>query len=329
MRFGVIGTGKITHSFVEAAMHVDHAEVTAVYSRQMIKAQEFAQQYNIPHTFDDLDTFANSSAFDAVYIASPNRFHAAQSQKMLQAQKHVLCEKPITSNYTEYASVQKCAEENSRLYLEAVIPLHSPFMSTIEDNLPKLGIIRRVSLHFNQYSSRYDNFQKGIIENAFNPSLSNGALMDIGVYCVQMLIYLFGYPDRIQSSTVKLSNGLDGQGFILADYHGMLAELSFSKISDGFSPNVIQGEKGSLIFFPLTAPSSMLLQLKNQPPQVLLSEAEMRPMQYEMKQFMAMAGNINSAQRYLDCSKQSMLLLDEVRRQANIVFPADANVASK
>ena len=95
------------------------------------------------------------------------------------------------------------------------------------ENLQKLGKIRRVTFQMCQYSSRYDKFKNGIIENAFRPELSNGSLMDIGVYCVHPMVKILGKPDRVMASCVKLHNGVDGMGTILASYdeQGAQAEL--------------------------------------------------------------------------------------------------------
>lgn len=65
-----------------------------------------------------------------------------------------------------------------------------PYMET-------LGTIRRATLQYCQYSSRYDNYKRGIVENAFKPELSNGALMDIGVYVVSCMIRLL---ERLRQS---------------------------------------------------------------------------------------------------------------------------------
>lgn len=76
--------------------------------------------------------------------------------------------------------MRKAALENQAVLLEAMRSVYSPGFQAVRENLHKLGKIRRVSFQYCQYSRRYDNFKKGIIENAFNPALSNGALMDIG-----------------------------------------------------------------------------------------------------------------------------------------------------
>lgn len=322
MRVGIVGTSMISELFLEGARAAG-VQVTAVCSRDEARCADFAAKHGITHSFTDLNAFAESNAFDAAYVASPNALHAEQSIRLLQAKKHVLCEKSIASNYSEFARMKKTAEENGVLLLEAMRPVHAPFLELVRAQLPRLGTVRRVSLVYNQYSSRYDNFRRGVVENAFDPRLSNGALMDIGVYCVQMLVFLFGAPDRIHSAGVKLPGSIDGQGCILAEYDGMLAELSYSKISDGVAPSVIQGEEGSLAFQPLTKPRSTQLHLRKQPPVEILVEDSENNMVYEIEHFVQMIADRAKAQKYVQCTDSSMRILDEVRRQQGIVFPAD------
>lgn len=125
--------------------------------------------------------------------------------------------------------------------------VHSPGFGAILDNLYKIGDVRRATIQYCQYSSRYDKFKNGIIENAFNPKLSNGALMDIGSYCIHFLASLFGRPNKILSDSIILSNGVDGAGSIIASYGDKQAEIMYSKITDSKMPTQIQGEKGCMI----------------------------------------------------------------------------------
>lgn len=72
--------------------------------------------------------------------------------------------------------------------------------------------------------------------------------MDLGGYCVHVLLRLFGKPGRIFADCVKLRNGIDGAGAILAVYESMTAELLYSKVSDSCNPCEIQGEEGIICF---------------------------------------------------------------------------------
>ncbi|MCQ4762299.1 oxidoreductase, partial [Alistipes onderdonkii] len=98
-----------------------------------------------------------------------------------------------------------------------------------------------------QYSSRYDKFRQGIVLNAFNPELSNGAMMDIGVYTVYPMVALFGRPLEVEAQGIVLSSGADGQGAINFRYEGMNATVLYSKIANSSLPSEIQGEEGNLL----------------------------------------------------------------------------------
>lgn len=90
----------------------------------------------------------------------------------------------------------QAAKENQVVFMEAMKSVHTPGFKAMKEHLPKLGTVRRATIQYCQYSSRYDKFKNGIIENAFKPELSNGAIMDIGVYCVHFLAALFGMPEK-------------------------------------------------------------------------------------------------------------------------------------
>ena len=147
--------------------------------------------------------------------------------------------------------------------------------------------------------------------------------MDIGVYGVHMLGAFFGMPERIQSAGLKLSNGVDGEGTILAEYAGMLAEVTYSKISDLNIPAQIQGENGTMLIEQMTEPVKLTIISRDGSEEVIeLPETE-PPMVHEIRKFaeLAEAGTVNH--KYLENSRIEMKIIDEARRQQGIVFPAD------
>lgn len=113
IRFAVIGTNTITDKFLQAASALPDFKLCAVYSRTLARAREYAQKNNVSLVFDSLEALANSDQIDAVYIASPNFCHAAQSILMMQHHKHVLCEKPIASNASEFQQMYDTAIKKS------------------------------------------------------------------------------------------------------------------------------------------------------------------------------------------------------------------------
>lgn len=79
VNIGIIGTNFITDRLIEGAKEVKDAKISAVYSRTEERAKEYANKYEIEHTFTNLEEMAKSNLIDAVYIASPNALHASQA----------------------------------------------------------------------------------------------------------------------------------------------------------------------------------------------------------------------------------------------------------
>lgn len=323
INFGVIGTNVITERFLEAGKDAEGFCLRGVYSRSREKAVDFARKHGADLAFDSLEDMDSCKEIDAVYVASPNSLHASQSIQMLKGGKHVLCEKPIASNQREFEEMKKVALENRRVLLEAMRSVYSPGFQAIRENLHKLGKIRRVSFQYCQYSRRYDNFKKGIIENAFNPALSNGALMDIGVYCVHPLVSLFGKPEKVISSSLKLSNGIDGAGTILTEYPDFQGELLYSKITDSRVPSQIQGEEGSLVIREIPDPQEVVLYYRDGRTETLDIPRTENNMVYEIREFLRLIREKRYSHEYLENSRMEIELMDEVRRQQKIFFPAD------
>lgn len=324
VRVAVIGTSRITENFIEAARDCKEFQLAAVYSRDLAKAQAFAAKYGAPLVFDDLQQLAKSPEVDGVYIASPNSLHKEQAIQMLQGKKHVLCEKPVASNKQELVAMLAAAKEHGVILLEAMRPIFDPGFQAVADNLGKLGKVRRVTFQYCQYSSRYDAFKKGIVENAFNPALSNGALMDIGVYCIHPLVKLFGLPKTLQAQAVFLENGLDGAGTIIAGYGDMQAELMYSKITNSALPSQIQGEKGCMLIREIPDTREITLIYRQGYKEEILIPKAPNNMYYEIAQWLQLIEQGGSPREYNQCSLLQMQVVDEVKRQVGIRFPADA-----
>lgn len=324
IRFAVIGTNKITDKFIQAASLCKDFKLTAVYSRTKERAIEFGSKYGVTVVYDDLDELAASNEIDAVYVASPNSFHASQSIKMMKGKKHVLCEKTIAFNQKELKEMIQASEENGVVLLEAMRSVFDPGFKVIQDNLYKLGPIRRVTFQYCQYSSRYDNFKKGIIENAFNPIFSNGGLMDIGVYCVHPLVKLFGMPKKIWFNAVILENGIDGAGTIMVQYKDMQGELIYSKITNSALPSQIQGEKGSMIIREISDIREVTIVYNNgEKEEISIINKYDNNMYYEVEEFIKLIQTKENAKIHNQYSFMELEIMDEARKQIGLKFPAD------
>lgn len=325
IKIGIIGTNFISDDFCNAAVKVPGAVLRAVYSRKEETGAAFAERHSIPEVFTDYKKFL-SSDIDAVYVASPNFIHCSQTIMALEHKKHVLCEKVMAVNEAEVRSMIDCARRNQVVLLEAMRPDFDPAFDIVEQNLNRIGRLRRATFEFCQYSSRYDKFREGIVMNAFDPTLGNAAVMDIGVYCIHSLVRLFGMPQEIQAFSTKLSNDFDGSGIVLMKYETMIAEAVYSKISVSVNPSVIQGEDGSILIDYISKPEKICLQLREGARDTLEGAGrEILPfipadnnMIYEIQEFIKLINKNNIDHKYLQYSLDTIRVIDEVRRQTCI-----------
>ncbi len=346
LRLGVVGTNFVSDWLVQAVTALQHMpqlglpmpiQVTAVYSRRQDTGAAFAAKHGIPNVYTDYTAMLTQGPVDAVYIASPNFAHCDQAIAAANAGKHILCEKVIATNARQFEAMRSAAAQNNVVLLEAMRPVWDPALDVIRGALPAIGQLRRVHFEYCQYSSRYDKFLAGQTMNAFDPTLSNAAIMDIGVYCIAVCAALFGVPQSVQSASAFLTNGFEASGSLLLNYGSFAAQISYSKVSESIMPSIIQGEKGSITIDKLSIPRRICLHpytrdssispgmqgADHAAGQVLPYAPAENNMVYQLAAFARYiaAGTVDHPG--LAVSATQMNIIDQARRQNGIVFPAD------
>lgn len=331
VRFATIGTNFITEYLLGASKFCKNFELEAVCSRNEENAKAFAEKWGAKRYFTSVDDIAACPDIDAVYIATPNFTHYGYAMQMLNAGKHVLVEKSGAANEREYRQMVELAKKKGLVVLEAIRIAFNPDLELIRQSLEKLGKIRRVVLCCGAYSSRYDNYKKGIIENAFRPEMCNGALMDLGVYAVNVMTDLFGAPQKVNADVVKLENGLDGVLTATCTYPGMLATLFTAKVVDGSGMSEIQGEDGLMLIDGCSAPDSVTIsyntrrsgEVKTEKLPILATPFG-EDMKYELQAMIDLIENGGAGtEKYNDRTLRSLAVMDEIRAQCGMVFPND------
>lgn len=327
IRFGVIGTNFVSDWMLDGAVRDPRFELVAVCSRRIDTAQSFAARHCAKLCFTSVDELVACPEVDAVYVASPNACHAEQTIALVRAGKHVLCEKPLASNAAEVSAMTAEAQRAGVVLMEAMRSTLTPNFSVIRENIHRVGTVRRVVASYCQYSSRYDALKEGRVANAFRPELSNGAVMDIGVYCIYPIIALFGLPDNVISSALMLPTGADGQGSAILHYDGFDAVVLYSKIADSHLPSEIQGEDGTITIDRIESPRKIIFIPRDKalaPIDLSVDVAE-SDYYYEMREFLNLIceDRRESAVNSHANSLRTIRVIDEIRRQCGVHFPAD------
>ena len=95
IRWGILSTARIAERIVDGARLAENAEIVAVGSRDLARAQAYAHEHGIARAHGSYEDLLADPEVDAVYIPLPNSMHVEWSIRALEAGKHVLCEKPM------------------------------------------------------------------------------------------------------------------------------------------------------------------------------------------------------------------------------------------
>ena len=333
LNWATLGCGVIANELAHA-LSKEGRTLYSVANRTHEKAVAFAQKYGISKVYDNIDDVFYDPDVDIIYISTPHNTHINYLRKALSNGKHVLCEKPFASNAWEVREMIAASAKYDVTLMEAMKPTLTPNFRSVRENLGRLGTIRRYFSCYCQYSSRYDKFKEGVVLNAFRPELSNGAMMDIGIYTVYPMVVLFGRPKKIDASGIVLSSGADGQGAVNFEYEGMNATVLYSKIANSSLPTEIQGEEGNITldriniigevkYTPrLAAASGRGPSAEAQDISVVTDKDEYY---YEVEEFidLVLSGKRQSGINSHEHSLITLEIIDEVRRQLGIRYPDD------
>lgn len=266
MKLAILGTGKIVEEVLPVLKEINGIELSAILStpRSIEKAEKLAELYAISQASSDYDSILANPDVDTVYVALPNHLHYDYAKKALLAGKHVICEKPFTLTLAEFEDLAKIAEQKNRILLEAITNQYLGNFASIKSNLAKLGDIKIVECNYSQYSSRYDAFKRGEIAPAFDPAKGGGALRDLNIYNIHLVVGLFGKPERVQY-LANMERGVDTSGILIMDYGNFKAACIGAKDCSADIKSTIQGNKGSIaVLGPTNSMPELLLSLNGQ-----------------------------------------------------------------
>ena len=325
MKYAVIGTGWITEEFIMGASLVDGLELFGVCSRSYSKGKALAEKFGAPRVFIDLHDLARCADVEAVYVASPNSLHYEQCKILLEADKHVICEKPITVTPAQLSELQALAAEKGRVYMEAIMYMHSPVRPKLKASLKALGNITSAHFDFSQLSSKYPAYKNGENPNIFNPKFATGCLMDLGIYCIYPALDLFGMPKSITSTARFLESGADSCGSTVFEYDGMLLTMTWSKVAQDFCGSEILGDEGTVTIGSISQLNHISFCRKgSEPMEVIRKEEKHVIMSHEAQAFYDFATKPEeTAERYREASRMALAVsavMAQIRDMTGIRF---------
>ena len=173
-RWGIIGPGRIARAFAEGLVHTSNGKLTAIASRSNERGKKFAEEWEVPNSFDSYQKLAQSSVVDAIYIATPHSEHHDATLLCLKNGKHVLCEKPLAVNANQVLSMTQTARAENQILMEGMWSRFPPLMRKVKDMVDS-GMLGEIFL-FKQISAFCPKIRipKPSIQSRFGRRITSG-----------------------------------------------------------------------------------------------------------------------------------------------------------
>lgn len=321
IKWGIIGLGTIAHQFANDLMLVEEAELVAVASRNLEKAQEFAKEYDCKKAYDSYDAIINDPEIDILYVATPHNSHAALTIKALQNNKHVLCEKPLALNYDDALQMINASKENHKFFMEAFWTRFNPSFREAFSKIKngEIGEVKYINADFAFCANL-----EGIGNRNTDLKLGGGALLDIGVYPLFLCYIVLGIPNEILAKSNFHKTGADVQTSMILQYENAQAILHASFVSTSNIKATINGTKGRINLNTLWHEAqSYTLNVDNNEEEILLP-TKGKGFTYEIEecQQCIKENRIESELWSHQNSLELIKIVDQVRSQIGLEYPS-------
>ena len=225
LRIGTLGSSRIAvTALIEPAGNVAGVTVAAVGARDKDRAEAFALRHGIATAHGSYEDLLADPDIDAVYNPLPNSLHGPWTLKAIEAGKHVLCEKPFTSNAEEAERVSAAADGSGLVVMEAMHYRYHPLIARLQAVVSELGPVRHLQAWTSFAIRNPDDIR-------YDYDLAGGALMDGGCYAIDCLRLLGG--DDIQVTGAVADPVGEAPGGRAAD-RALAARLAFGSGATGW-----------------------------------------------------------------------------------------------
>ncbi len=242
MKLSILAPGGIANKMAEAVSSLPQIERYAVGSRELGRAQAFAEKWGFEKAYGSYEEMLEDPQVELVYVATPHSHHYQYAKMCLEHGKHALVEKAFTVNAAQAEELIRISEKKGLLLAEAIWTRYMPSRKLI-DGLLESGVIGEVtSLTANL------GYPLAHVERMRRPELAGGALLDLGVYPINFALMAFhGEVRSVTSAAVMSPEGVDNINSITLTFEdGKMAVLHSNMLAKTDREGVIFGDKGYL-----------------------------------------------------------------------------------
>lgn len=245
MRIGILGTADIAfRRFLPALQKCSDITYAGIASRTPEKTVSFTKVYG-GKAYSSYEALLEDKSIDAVYAPLPPALHYEWGKRVLESKKHLLIEKPFTTNLVETKKLLALAEEKKLTVHENYMFLYHSQLTKIKELIVNgtLGELRLIRAAFGFPKRSRDDFR-------YKKALGGGALLDCGGYPVRLALELLGETTKVIQAKLQQPEGYEVDLFgsaVLENEKGLCAQISFGMDNAYQCQLEIWGSKATLI----------------------------------------------------------------------------------
>ncbi len=193
LSFAIIGCGRIAKRHAEQIVKV--GKLVAVCDVINEKADEMALEFGAQAFYSIDALLASTTKIDVVSICTPNGLHAAHSIAALQANKHVLCEKPLSILTTDGLEMITVAKAINKKLFVVKSARYNPLITSLKNLIDKGKLGNVLSFNLNCVWNRPENYYSDSWRGTLK--LDGGTLYTQFSHYIDILIWLLGEHKNI------------------------------------------------------------------------------------------------------------------------------------
>jgi predicted dehydrogenase len=257
LRWGILAPGGIATAFAQSVRQNTSQKLAGVASRSVERARAFASAFGVETVFPTYEALVSDPQIDVVYVAAPASEHLDLGLLALAAGKHVLIEKPLATSAADARRLVDAARAGGRFLMEAMwsryLPQASVVHALVSDGV--IGSLRGV------IAEHCQSIPADPTHRLYRADLGGGALLDLGIYPIQLDSMLLGAPRSMLAVGEMTDTGVDAHATLVLDHGpGVQSTLITSMLARTASGATIVGESGRIeIEGPHHIPSSLTL----------------------------------------------------------------------
>ena len=252
LKWGFIGCGEVTELKSGPAFNsVEGSMVWAVMSRTEQRARSYAERHHVRKWYTDAQKLIDDPDVNAIYVATPPSSHATYAIMAMKAGKPVYVEKPLASNYSDCARINRVSEQTGVPCFVAYYRRYLPYFMKVKSILQAgvIGKIQNVQIRFSRPPREGDDAVRSELPWRLKPEISGGGYFyDLAPHQLDLMQELFGVivqadglcancgglyePEDSVSACFKFESGLVGSGSWCFVGHSSATEDCIEVIGD-------------------------------------------------------------------------------------------------